>query len=499
TIDILEFMNKFGNRQLKENDLKDVVLRIISSVMGDGISKTQIRNELKNAGVFFKGKDLSQILDDLVREGRVRIIDVDNINKFISRDFAARGSLRSLFSKPERFDDFILKIDELLPIFNLLYDNEILDISIECAPFGHEIYRVSFEGDKLFLSINKKPFTKVVNDGFHGRSNVKGEIFKNNEWREVLIAAGIIKPKNLSVIQEKINETIHIARSLNKPTPLICIDTNLFRNRFYTLLSSLLNPEFFNPNNKRNIEGKKKVEFLLSDKVREELNYDKKFSDDDIFEIKKFIREDLIASRIDERPASIYKKIIDQFFNQNTLIARKKRIGFEEFLKCKEKELAQTCKGGDHDARSPDYEIITGVQYFIEKNKSFVLMLSADHDFSSRAQGIQDLTSLSIKYPKKREIKDKKEISWDELKNLIYCAATWHGAITINQVPNNKMQVKNKLLMIIFGIWKGKDNEDWRLENLKIEGSEMLINSLKRDVLIARDALSSINKEEITI
>ena len=282
-------------------------------------------------------------------------------------------------------------------------------------------------------------------------------------WADLLIMAGLVFPENFDDVKRMIQDALNYSPLNGELPPVIGMDSNLFRFRFYSLYCNYIyDPKF-----------QKRVGFCISETVHYELNYSQKYGSD-LQQILDAIPS-YIISPIAEG-AEWYKEIVKDFSNQNKFIDRKKRLGMEELNTCIQNEIIFNCEKSQQDSDN-DFLIIDEMKNFISTHDFRLFLMSNDKDFVAKAKGIPNVQPILVDYPRTRigsEIKAK----WIQFLQYIYVTAIWYGGILLIDTTDNT----NVPIAAINGIWKGKDDSDWQECRLKIKADEAILKSIKANL-----------------
>ncbi|WP_248908167.1 PIN domain-containing protein [Halocatena marina] len=169
--------------------------------------------------------------------------------------------------------------------------------------------------------------------------------------------------------------------------------------------------------------------FALATGVRDELDWDYKHSN---------------TRPLEKAFGSAFSRV----FNQPSGANRQGRLGMIHYRQIRDHQYADelvTEKG--------DEAIVTGYEEYQQSERKDVILFSNDRNFIERAQSCRILAQ-HIEFP--HTLPRKTTASWDELADMIYMLAILFGVIKLPKVS-------------VYGIWAGKEGQDWRNERLKLE------------------------------
>lgn len=333
-----------------------------------------------------------------------------------------------------------LKIDvyQIMLLLNELFESRQNTLNIYMPYFGDPIFTIALFAENTTKASKVRFNLSFRNYQQKSRGRHLREIPDYNTIQAILLQSGIIEYPNfdefLKILVQYANRDF-----LKGDRPVFLgLDTNLFRDLFYSANYSVL----------KNIP-QNTIGFSLSPNVKDELSFDN----------KKYKNKDLYALAEHARDAE-FKSIIYDFFNQPCLHDRLCRLAFSEIEKVKrihwiellpeldEKELEAT----------GDLNIIKTYKLASEERNVDILLLSRDDGFIGHAQGIHGIRTFEIETPRyDRKIIDV--VRWGKICRLIYLSAVIAGAIAIQS---------DKEKFYLSGIWKGKRTTDWDKERLLV-------------------------------
>lgn len=267
--------------------------------------------------------------------------------------------------------------------------------------------------------------------------SIFSEILSYNDLKETFIQSGILPYPNLQellvTVQNLSNRDI-----IRGDRPLFLgLDTNLYRDRFYTTQYHWLKKL---PRNK--------IGLMLSPHVKGELRVSYKYTDKHIRRLRNACAH------------SFYQKYISDFINQNRLEDRQKRLGFEETEKINHIHwiIVLPWLKKEQLQENEDQNIILNYELAVQERNIDLILLSRDKDFIDMAHGISGIHTLLLETPS-MHIAQNAAPSWYNLAQFIYVLAVQFGMIVLE----NK-----EVSLVLQGIWRGKNGEDWDNESLKL-------------------------------
>lgn len=329
---------------------------------------------------------------------------------------------------------------ELICILNELMPSE--EIKVRYPPIGR-LYSIYLKEECIVKPISESSYS----DGrkrFLGTKNVteslENELPRGPDFRECFYVAGLLEYKSKTVLEDKIKEAAN-RTVLNRNRPVfIGYDTDALRHRLNRLVESIIS--------KYASESTMQIGFCISENVSSELSnqWSPKYKQHEV-PIRKL-------------------NFTQNFFNQQPKDARMARLGAIEQKHIAEFPLYSEAKAGRNYEDSDDL-IINSYQNFAKDFDVDILLISGDSDFGYKADA-KRLNAHRMEYPGPIENFEEYHAGWDTIVDLIFCTAIIFGYIEMENIE-------------IFGIWAGKDWDDWDSENLKIE-----INDPKLETKIKR-------------
>jgi len=249
-----------------------------------------------------------------------------------------------------------------------------------------------------------------------------------------LVSAGILKLKDWEEQYERIarefRESIY-----NRQRPLyVSFDTNCFVNRISFHLEQYV----------------KRGAFVVADGVRKEL-----------------FKE--VAGRYSERelrPLIHKDRRFENFLNQPKVGERIKKIGKAEYDRFKRSALLEEIPSG-----TGDNEIAEALGEFARIRNCDVWLITFDKTMYEISAGF-GIKPILFKFPRVSEKRVK--VSWENVRDLIYTMAVIFGFINISGIH-------------VFGIWKGKNPEDWNEENVLVSLKGKIAERIEKDLRILKE------------
>ncbi|MHA1730835.1 MAG: hypothetical protein ACTSU5_02780, partial [Promethearchaeota archaeon] len=501
--DIRDYAGLFDGSARREPAASKVVLtteecadRVLEYLrVTPGLSKSKIRKALAAGGFVVNGQGLRESLRNLEERGLVVRDTVEGAATGNYEVYRARGAVAGNVGEgPRRGHDprgRTLSPDGLVVLLNRLHELGYGEVSVQCAPLGMEAFTFTLER-RARVSVNKDNLGRQSGarrgpPEIPVPAGLRWEVEVTNPWRDLLVMAGILPPDNLGELLGAVTGATRYNPLEGDLPTVICLDTNLFRHRFYTLLTSRAGG---------GLDGHR-VGFLIADKVRDELHFHHKYSGADVEKLVEFSGQYCLPGPAESD--GWFEKVCGEFFNQNKLVDRKLRLGFVELQKCLRSERTFNCSHGGGGA-DPDGEIIKSVAGFLEKRNLRALLLSEDRDFVARARGIPRVTPSLVTYPYKNDVPDVFDVPWSQLAQLLYCTATWFGGVVLVEVGGGRGGTggsgSGEAFLSLNGIWKGKDGRDWEGELVLVGGGGDLLDEVfAEESLIrrVRERLAGVN------
>jgi len=270
---------------------------------------------------------------------------------------------------------------------------------------------------------NRRSYSEAVSEVSLEHPNAASDLPGDDEYANALVAGGLVELGNQSEI-EGFLET-HGRRDLNAgQRPLVAgFDTNLFPWRMHEVLDLYPN-ESGRDDQRPLING-----YALSGGVFRELEWDNKISDTTELE-------------------DAFGKEFDKVWNQPKGSRRQGRLGEVQYRKLRDHQYAD-----EIDSDRGDEEIVGGYREYQNQSRKDVLFLSNDRNVVERARG-GTMLSHHIEFPS--EIPRKTEASWWGIQDTIFMLSVVFGVVKLPKVT-------------IYGVWKGKEGQDWHNENVELD------------------------------
>ncbi|GEM_PF-2657370 len=255
-----------------------------------------------------------------------------------------------------------------------------------------------------------------------------------------LVSAGVLKleewDKQYNKIANEFKKSIY-----ERQRPLyVSFDTNCFINRISYQLDRYV----------------KQGVFVVADGVRKELFKEVagKYSE---YELRRLTQKD-----------GRFK----QFLNQPKVRERIKKIGKAEYDRFKKNVTLEEIPSG-----TGDNEIAEALGNFARARNCDVWLITLDKTMYEIAAGF-GVKPILFEFPKVHERKIRTD--WENVCDLIYTMAVIFGFINISGIH-------------VFGIWKGKNPDDWNEERVLItDGNKKIFEKIEKDFVVLR-ALNEIS------
>ncbi|MBS7250810.1 MAG: hypothetical protein KIH08_09530 [Candidatus Freyarchaeota archaeon] len=259
------------------------------------------------------------------------------------------------------------------------------------------------------------------------------EIPEYKEYVNMFLASGIIKPHKWDELSERIVNAVNRNPLSGAREVFLSFDTVALRRRYYTLISNLLA--------KTKLPGGAKLKAGFAAPLgvlRELVGLDSKYEKKEISEMCKI--------------SGLSEEILDEFFNQLKLSERLQKVGYVEYRKMSKKEYVEELEG-----EAGDKNIVESLEKFSKRRNLDIMVFSEDSKFIENARAFK-LQGIRFESPK--DLAKNWKVDWEDVAQLLYTAAVFYGVLEIT--PETK----------IYGIWKGKKDDHWNMEQLKIVTQE---------------------------
>ncbi|MEF8771992.1 hypothetical protein [Halodesulfurarchaeum sp.] len=256
-----------------------------------------------------------------------------------------------------------------------------------------------------------------------------------DDYVKAVLASGIIEINNRDEVQKLVERYGNPDLMAGHRPVFAGFDTNLLPWRIDRILG-LRDPE----------EGVGYVNgFVLASGVRDELDWDYKCHDTDPF-------------------VDAFGDQYEEYWNQPLGEARHGRMGLVRYRNIRDIQQAD-----EIDCDTGDEAIVEGYDEYEEEHRGEILLFSNDRTFVERARS-HTILAQWIELP--QTLPEQRSASWKEVEHLLHMLAISFGNLEVPSVT-------------IFGIWRGKDELDWRRERLKLDArTASLASHLKGDLSI---------------
>lgn len=265
--------------------------------------------------------------------------------------------------------------------------------------------------------------------------SVHSDLPTPDQYLKAVLASGIIAIENIDDVTQFVERYGDPDLMAGHPPVVGGFDTNLLSWRIDRILG------LRDPN-----KGVGYVNgFVLATGVRDELDWDYKCHDVDLF-------------------VDAFGRSYEEYWNQPLGSARIGRLGLLTYRKIRDIEQADEIR-----SESGDEAIIKAYDEYNETHRNQVLLFSNDRNFVERARS-HTLLGQHIEFPS--DLPSSAAASWRELEHLLYTLAIVFGII---EVPTTT----------VYGVWRGKDQLDWQQQRLKLDcRSSTLAPNLQKDLSI---------------
>ena len=256
-----------------------------------------------------------------------------------------------------------------------------------------------------------------------------------NEYVKAVLASGIIEINNRDEVQTLVERYGNPDLMAGHRPVFAGFDTNLLPWRIDRILG-LRDPE----------EGVGYVNgFVLASGVRDELDWDYKCHDTDPF-------------------VDAFGDQYEEYWNQPLGDARHGRMGLVRYRNIRDIQQAH-----EIDCDTGDEAIVDGYDNYEEQHRGEVLLFSNDRTFVERARS-HTILAQWIDLPD--SLPAKTRATWGEVEHLLHMLAISFGILELPSVT-------------LYGVWRGKDELDWRQERLKVDArSQQLASDLQGDLSV---------------
>jgi hypothetical protein len=285
---------------------------------------------------------------------------------------------------------------------------------------------------------------ETIDEDTYDNLTYKHEEFfpRYSNYLNALVASGILKVDGIDEVFERIIGEFR--KSLyERPKPLyVSFDTNCFINRISYQLEKFAK------------EKKAKLgAFVVAEGVKRELFREKP---------SKYREEELrVVRRIDSR--------FEEFLNQPKVEERIKKIGKVEYDRFRSSVRFEEVPSG-----VGDNEIAEALGNFSRGRNCDVWLITFDKTMYEVSAGF-GVYPILLEFPYRRE-RLKLKTDWDCVCDLIYTTAVIFGFVNISGIT-------------VYGIWKGKNPDDWSEERVKLK-----LNKDAKQLRIDLEVLSKIRR-----
>lgn len=357
-----------------------------------------------------------------------------------------------------------ISVNEMMSLLNELFIDGQTDLTIYIPFFEDKVYHIklvpensNWEGSAVNLLVDFRSYDQFV-DSITDRY-VAGQIPKFESLQALLVQSGIAEYPNFGQLMHRLQELCERDFLHGDRPVFIGLDTNLFRDRFYSVRIDYLKRL---PRNKIGIS--------ISPYVKDELSFKDKYRNSHLKRLKQACKN------------PVYERGIEELFNQNCFYDRMRRLGFVEITKAKRIHWIELLPELEHNELedSNDLNIINSYKKASNDGNVDILLLSKDHDFIAQAQGIAGIFPFlieSIKFAGNTFYVN----NWNRICQFIYLAAITNGFIELKSTRES---------WLIFGIWRGKTSKDWEQERVLVMSSGQkggTFQRVHRDIKILQD------------
>lgn len=330
--------------------------------------------------------------------------------------------------------------ENLTVLFNRFLDRNETEITVSHP--GNEI------GDLLTIEFGDYDdctihFEQTVEDYAEARNDVRRKhpeaVAKDlptaSEYVKAVLASGIIEIENQDEVQTLVERYGNPDLMAGHRPVFAGFDTNLLPWRIDRILG-LRDP----------VEGVGYVNgFVLASGVRDELDWDYKCHNTDPF-------------------VDAFGDQYEEYWNQPLGDARHGRMGLVRYRNIRDIQQAH-----EIDCESGDEAIVDGYDNYEEQHRGEILLFSNDRTFVERARS-HTILAQWIDLPNR--LPAETTATWNEVEHLLHMLAISFGILELPSVT-------------MYGVWRGKDELDWRRERLKIDArSASLESALEGDLSV---------------
>ncbi len=329
---------------------------------------------------------------------------------------------------------FHLALDDLFLFLNGLFSVGTDSFSAKSLLLNHELFWVKLGKSHKDCSeigglLQYEDYEKLRKRG----DKFADEIPEYTDYVNMLLASGVIKPHKWEELSERIVKAVNRDPLSAERAVFLSFDTVALRRRYYTLVSNLLA--------KTRLPGGARLKAGFAAPLgvlRELVGLDSKYEKKEISEMCGIF--------------GLSEEVLGEFFNQLKLSERLQKVGYVEYRKMSKKEYVEELEG-----EAGDKNIIESLEKFSKRRNVDIMVFSEDSKFVEEAKAFT-LKGIRLEHPK--DFTKNLKVQWEDVAQLLYTAAVFYGVLEIS--PETK----------IYGIWKGKKDEHWNMEQLKIVTQE---------------------------
>ncbi len=329
-----------------------------------------------------------------------------------------------------------IRRDELMVLLNNLYEED--------ADFEIKTKLTIDKGDTplawIDLKDNYAEIKTMSGSEFNELTFEREEVLPDySNYITSLVSAGVLK------LEEWEKQYAKIAREFKKSIyerqrPLyVSFDTNCFINRISYQLEKYVGSS---------------GAFVVAEGVRRELFTEsaRRYTE---FELRTLIHKD---------------RRFEELINQPKVKERLKKIGRAEYDRFRAKMRFEEIPSG-----TGDNEIAEVLGNFAKTRNCDVWLITFDKNMYEISAGF-GIKPILFEFPKPDR---KAKARWEEVRDLLYTMAVIFGFINVSGIH-------------IFGIWRGKNPDDWNKERVLItDGDKKILEKIEKDLAILK-ALNEI-------
>lgn len=103
------------------------------------------------------------------------------------------------------------------------------------------------------------------------------------------------------------------------------------------------------------------------------------------------------------------------------------------------------------------------------------------------------LSPVLVRYPHAGGLPGDFTASWDQLAQLLYCSAVWHGGVVLAEAGTGN-PLEREHVATLNGVWRGKEGTDWEAELVLASGGDPdLLASVFDEERVVRGALDRLS------